>query len=83
MKGLADAGFKHISATTIDESRQISVQLLLAMMTAKAFSTLHLFDESEFNEGLEQMHSSLDGKLETKWHYEMTAYTATFPGGEL
>lgn len=83
LKGLADAGFAQISAVTIDESRWIPVQLILAMMREKAFSTLHYLSKADLDKGLQLLSSSLEGQTETKWHYEMTAYTATLLRGAL
>jgi len=81
LRGLAEAGFAQISAVTIYESRWISAQLLLAMMRERAFSTLYHLSKADLEKGLQLLRSDLDGRPGTKWHYEMTAYTATFLGG--
>ena len=82
LNGLAGAGFSEISEATIDESRWISTHVLLAMMKAKAFSTLHYLDQQELDKGLRSMTEALRQiGPRTRWHYEMTSYTATFIGG--
>lgn len=82
LSGLSEAGFVQVSAVTIDESRWISSQLLLNMMRERAFSTLHYLSKADLDRGLQLLGSDLDGRSETNWHYEMTAYTATYPGGK-
>ena len=82
LNGLAEAGFERISAVAIDESRSVSTQLLLTMMRMRAFSTLHQLSRADLDNGLQLLHSSLNGQPVTDWHYEMTAYTATYLGGK-
>jgi len=78
---LVHAGFDDIAIKPIDESRLISTDFLLSMMHNKAFSTLYYLNNEEFMKGIQMLQSDLAGRIDKKWHYEMSAYTATFIGG--
>jgi SAM-dependent methyltransferase len=79
VRGLANAGFARVAAATVDESRWISCKSLLTMIDERAFSTLHYLSSADLHRGRERLRADLRSQSRTKWHYEMTAYTATAP----